>query len=573
MINITIDGKKIQAEAGMTILEAAKLANISIPTLCHHPDQKIKSICRVCVVEIEGQGLLQASCSYPVAEGMVVHTTTPKVRRVRENVLELILAHHPQDCLVCGKNGTCELQDLTRDLNIRKPLRYEVETRSTPIDDTSGTIVRDAAKCVVCGRCIEACNDVQTVGVLSKENRGFETIVVPPYGKNLVDTTCVNCGQCVQVCPVGALTIHDDTDKIYDARKASKVIVAQVAPSVRVNLAEALGEEPGSVSVGRIVTAMKQLGFDYVFDSDFSADLTIMEEGYELVHRIQNGGTLPMITSCCPAWVKFCETFSPKYTDHLSTAKSPQQMFGSVIKTYFAEKAELNPANIYSVSIMPCTAKKFEAKREEMNDSGYQDVDLVLTVQELARMIRSAGISFKDIAETEFDMPFGLGSGAGAIFGITGGVTEAALRTLYEVITGKDLEKVEFNAVRGYEGIKEATIDLDGLEVNIAIVHSLGNAREIMRQVRSGNCKYHFIEIMACPGGCVGGGGNAIRNWKKVEKRTEALYQVDANLPIRKSHENPAIKAIYEEYLEAPLGEKSHKLLHTKYSNRQDILR
>ena len=573
MVNIQIDGQSLQVEEGMTILQAARLADIKIPTLCYHEDQKIKSVCRICVVEVEGQRLLQAACSYPVSEGMVIHTASPKVIQARRNILELILARHPQECLTCNKNGYCELQDLTQELNMARPLRYPLDRRPHTVDDGSTSIVRDPAKCILCTRCIEACGDVQTIAVIGKENRGFDTIVVPPYGKNMSETVCVNCGQCVQVCPVGALTIHDDTQKIYDNMRAGKLLVAQVAPSVRTTIGEALGEEPGTVSTGRLVTAMKKIGFDRVFDSDFSADLTIMEEGNELLDRLKNGGTLPMITSCCPAWVKFCETYNPKYTDHLSSAKSPQQMFGAVIKTYFAQKEQIDPKDICSISIMPCTAKKFECQRPEMNDSGQQDVDISITVQELAKMIRESGINFADLPETPFDNPFGLGSGAGEIFAATGGVMEAALRTVYEAATGKTLEKVEFHDVRGLEGIREAQVDLDGTIVKLAVVHGLGNAREMMRKVRAGKADYHFIEVMACPGGCIGGGGNPIRSWKKVKARTKSVYQQDVDLPVRKSHETAAIKEIYGEFLEKPLSDKAHHLLHTSYTNRQDLLR
>ena len=573
MVKINIDGQELQVQEGITILEAARSANIKIPTLCYHEDQRIKSVCRICVVEIEGQRLLQAACSYPVGEGMVIKTASPKVIQARRNVLELILARHPQDCLTCSKNGYCELQDLTQELNMKRPLRYEREIRPHSIDLSSTSIVREPSKCILCTRCIEACEDVQTIGVIGKENRGFHTIVVPPYGKDMNETVCVNCGQCVQVCPVGALTIKDDTHKIYENMQAGKMLVAQVAPSVRTTIAEALGEAPGIASAGRLVTAMKKLGFHRVFDSDFSADLTIMEEGYELLDRIQNGGVLPMITSCCPAWVKFCETYSPKYTKHLSTAKSPQQMFGPVIKTYFAEKENIDPANICSISIMPCTAKKYECQRSEMNASGHQDVDISLTVQELANMIREAGINFADLPETPFDNPFGLGSGAGEIFAATGGVMEAALRTVYEVSTGQTLEKLDFHEVRGLAGLKEAEVNLNGTIVKVAVVHGLGNAREIMRKVRAGTADYHFIEVMACPGGCIGGDGNPIRNWKKVKARTESVYQQDRDLPVRKSHETEAIKKIYAEFLGKPLSDKAHHLLHTSYCNRQDLLR
>lgn len=573
MINLNIDGIDVQVAEGTTILQAAKQIHIDIPTLCHHEDLTVKSVCRICIVEVNGQKLLQPACSYPVSEGMVVKTNTPRIIKNRRNIMELIFSHHPQDCLNCNKNGSCELQGIASDLNMSTPIRYEVETRGKEIDTSSPSISFDGNKCILCGRCIEVCNDVQTVGVLAKENRGYKTVVAPPYGKQLIDTACVNCGQCVQVCPVGALTINDETNKVYKSIEAGKILVAQIAPSSRTTIAEALGEEPGTVSAGRMVTAMKMIGFEYVFDTDFTADLTIMEEGYELLNRIKTGGILPMMTSCCPGWVKFCETFYPKYTGHLSTAKSPQQMFGSVIKTYFAKKSNIDAANIFSCSVMPCTAKKFECQRPEMTDSGHQDVDAVLTVQELARMIKSAGINFANLDDTPFDDPFGLGTGAGEIFAATGGVMEAALRTVYEVVTGKALKDIEFTDVRGFAGLKEASIDINGTIIKIAVVHSLGEARKIMDRVVKGDADYHFIEVMACPGGCIGGGGNPPRNWKKVKKRTIKVYSQEKDLPYRKSHESPAIKMIYDEFLGEPLSEKSHQLLHTKYVNRQDILR
>ena len=572
-VNLTIDGIAVSVPAGTTILNAAKSANIKIPTLCYHEDQKVKAACRMCVVEVEGQKLLQSSCSFPVSEGMVVQTHSPKVIHARRNILELIIAHHPLDCLNCQKNGACELQDVAAELNVTSATRFPIVSRELDRDDSSPSIVRDPNKCIVCGRCLEACNEVQAVGVLAKENRGFDVVVNPPYGKLLVDTACVNCGQCVQVCPVGALTIHDDTEKVYRAQEQGKVLIVQTAPAVRTTIAEALGEDPGVVSTGRLVTALKMLGFNYVFDTDFAADLTIMEEGSELLDRIQNGGVLPMMTSCCPAWVKFCEEYYPKHTSHLSSAKSPHQMFGALIKTFFAKKMGLDPANIFTVSIMPCTAKKFECERPEMRDSGYQDVDMVLTVQELGRMIRTGCIDFHSLPETPFDSPFGLGSGAGEIFAATGGVMEAALRTVYELATGKVLDNVEFTAVRGIEGVKEAQVDLNGTIVKVAVVHTLSRAREMMDRVVAGTADYQFIEVMACPGGCIGGGGNPVRNWKKVLRRTESVYDLDRKLPVRKSHMTPEIKMIYSDYLGAPLSEKSEELLHTAYINRQDVLR
>ena len=558
MVNITIDGQKLQVPEGVTILEAARTANINIPTLCYHEDQKIKSVCRICAVEVEGQRLLQAACSYPVAEGMVIRTSTPTVLNARKNNLELLLAHHPQDCLVCGKNGRCELQKLTQDLNMNKPLRYEVETRGFPIDNSSPCITRDPNKCILCTRCVEACNEV-TVGTFSKQNRGYETVVVTPYDKKTVDTPCVGCGQCVQVCPVGALTIHDDTDRIYKELINGKILVAQVAPSVRVTIAEALGEDPGTISPGRLVTAMKKLGFHQVFDSDFSADLTIMEEGYELLDRIKNGGTLPMITSCCPGWVKFCETFSPKELDHLSSAKSPQQMFGAVIKTYYAEKAGVDPKDICSISIMPCTAKKAEAVRPNSFTDGEQDTDIVITTTELLRMIDNFGLDFATLDPEACDMPFGFGSGGGVIFGVTGGVTEAVLRRLTPDHSKETMHEIAECGVRGDEGIKEFTVPYEGMNLNICVASGLANARTVMEQVKNGEKEYHLIEIMACRRGCIMGGGQPTRSGDRTKAlRAKGLYNADNTTIIKKSDENPLVLELYNGLLKG----KEHHLLH-----------
>lgn len=573
MIHLTIDGEPIEVKEGTTILEAAKLLNVHIPTLCHHEDQAVKAVCRICVVEVEGQRLLPAACSTPVTEGMVVKTASPKVIKARKNIMELILARHPQDCLVCSKNGSCELQKVAKDLNMNRPNRYEMQVRDARFDNSSPSIVRDMSKCILCNRCVEACSKKQGVMVMAKENRGFDTVVVPPYGKLLADTSCVNCGQCIQVCPVGALSVHDDTERIYEQIDAGKYMTVQIAPSVRITLAESLGYKPGTVTTGKIVHALRKIGFHKVFDSDFTADLTIMEEGTEFLHRMQNHGTLPLITSCCPAWVKYCETYGYDQLDHLSTAKSPQQMFGAVIKTFFAEKEKIDPKDICSVSVMPCTAKKFECRRKEFHDSGFQDVDISITVVELAKMIRTAGIHFEDLEDQEFDAPFGLGSGAGQIFGSTGGVMEAALRTVYEVLTGETLEKLEFMQVRGLEGIREASLTIKGQEIRVAIVHGLKNVEGILEQIKAGTSPYHFIEVMACEGGCIGGGGNAPKTMAKVRERQRAIYEEDQKLPIRKSHENIYVQKLYEEYLGEPLSEKSHKLLHTTYHSRRDLLR
>ena len=573
MIHLTIDGEPIEVKEGTTILEAAKLLNVHIPTLCHHEDQAVKAVCRICVVEVEGQRLLPAACSTPVTEGMVVKTASPKVIKARKNIMELILARHPQDCLVCSKNGSCELQKVAKDLNMNRPNRYEMQVRDARFDNSSPSIVRDMSKCILCNRCVEACSKKQGVMVMAKENRGFDTVVVPPYGKLLADTSCVNCGQCIQVCPVGALSVYDDTERIYEQIDAGKYMTVQIAPSVRITLAESLGYKPGTVTTGKIVHALRKIGFHKVFDSDFTADLTIMEEGTEFLHRIQNHGTLPLITSCCPAWVKYCETYGYDQLDHLSTAKSPQQMFGAVIKIFFAEKEKIDPKDICSVSVMPCTAKKFECRRKEFHDSGFQDVDISITVVELAKMIRTAGIHFEDLEDQEFDAPFGLGSGAGQIFGSTGGVMEAALRTVYEVLTGETLEKLEFMQVRGLEGIREASLTIKGQEIRVAIVHGLKNVEGILEQIKAGTSPYHFIEVMACEGGCIGGGGNAPKTMAKVRERQRAIYEEDQKLPIRKSHENIYVQKLYEEYLGEPLSEKSHKLLHTTYHSRRDLLR
>lgn len=574
MINLTINGQRIAAEEGSTILEAAKKLHIKIPTLCYHPDQAVKANCRICVVEVKGQRTLVPACGYPVSEGMEVETHSPLVRKVRKNILELILSHHPQDCLKCSRCGTCELQEIAYDLGFHQEPRYDHDVRGMGIDDSSPSILRDPAKCIACGRCEYACSEIQTVHALTKEHRSYESVITTAYNKPLAETVCVNCGQCVQACPVGALTVHEEEDVVWDViEKGGKEVVAQVAPAARITLAEALGEDPGVVSTGRLVTALKQMGFHKVFDTNFTADLTIMEEGTELLGRLENHGVLPMITSCSPGWIKFCETFYPELIPNLSSCKSPQAMFGALLKTYYADKIGKKPEDIYSVSIMPCTAKKFEAKRPELGRDGYADIDIVLTVQELARMIRSHGIDFENLEETPFDDPFGLGSGAGEIFGATGGVMEAALRTVYEIVTEKPLASLDFHEVRGFEGIKTATVQMGDTAVNVAIAHGLGNARKLMDAVKEGKARYHFIEVMACPGGCIGGGGNPVKNWKKMEHRVQAVYDTDLHLSLRKSHENPAVKQLYHDFLGKPNSTTAHRLLHTHYRDLSALLR
>lgn len=573
MIKLTIDGLPVEVENGATLLEAAGKLDIHIPTLCFHPDQNVKANCRICLVEMEGNKLLVPACSYPAENGMSIRTHSPKVRRARRNILELILARHAQDCLHCDRSGTCELQAVSEEMHFVKEIRYPYVARSDEKDDSSPSIRRNSAKCIDCGRCEYICSEVQTVHALSKVGRGFEVQFRPAYGRPLSESICVNCGQCVQACPTGALTIRDETQIVWHTfAEPGKTVVAQVAPAVRITLAEALGEPPGSISTGRLVTAMKRVGFHKVFDTDFTADLTIMEEGTELLSRIKSGGVLPMITSCCPAWIKFCETFYPEFIANLSTCKSPQQMFGALLKTFYAEKIDKRPEDILSVSVMPCTAKKYEENRPEMGRNGIRDIDAVITAQELARMIRSAGIRFDTLPDTPFDDPFGLGTGAGEIFGSSGGVMEAALRTVYELATGKALQSLDFKALRGLEGVKETSVDLGGTLVRVAVANGLGNARKVMELVKTGKAHYHFIEIMACPGGCIGGGGNPFKENAIMKPRLDAVYRLDKEMPIRKSHENIAVKTLYDEYLGEPNGHRSHALLHTTYINRNVLL-
>jgi len=568
-VTLTIDGSKVQAEKGSTVLKAARQAGIYIPTLCDHPDQEAKAVCRICVVEVEGSRTLQPACAYPVAEGMVVKANTPKVQEARKVTLELILAHHPPDCLQCERNLRCELQALAERLGIRD-IRFPRMLRELPLDCSTPSVIRDPNKCIICRRCVDVCHQVQGVGVLYAHNRGYDTVISPAFGHNLAEVSCVLCGQCIHACPVGAIKEQDDTAKVWAAlADPQKHVVVQTAPAIRVSIGEELRLPSGSIVTGKMVAGLRRLGFDRVFDTDFTADLTIMEEGTELIKRVTNGGTLPMITSCSPGWIKFIEHFYPELLPHLSTCKSPQQMFGALAKTYYAEKAGIDPKDIFVVSIMPCTAKKFEAARPEMRDSGYADVDAVLTSRELGRMLREAGIDFANLPEEDYDDPLGISTGAAAIFGATGGVMEAALRTAYEIITGETLSSLEFADVRGLAGVKEATVQVGDLTVKVAVAHGLGNARKLMDAILAGKAGYHFIEIMCCPGGCIGGGGQPIPTTNAVRaERIKAIYDVDNIMVLRKSHENPAVKVLYDEFLGEPLGHKSHELLHTHYHPR-----
>ena len=566
MVNVTIDGRKLQVPKSATVLTAAQAAGISVPSLCYHPELRPEGACRVCVVEVEGARTLVASCVYPVNEGMVVHTNSAAVREARKTVVELLLANHPQDCLSCQRNTNCELQTIAADLGIRK-VRFDGVKKNLPLDANNPSLVRDPNKCILCGRCIKACSDRQGVNVYSFAKRGFDTVVAPAFEVGLEQAPCTYCGQCASVCPTAAIVEKDDTQAVWAAiSDPTKHVIVQTAPATRVALGEALGMNSGSIVTGKMVASLRRIGFNKVFDTDFTADLTIMEEGHELLHRLQNKGVLPMVTSCSPGWVNFIELMYPDLLPHLSTAKSPQQMFGALAKTYYAEKSGIDVKNIVSVSIMPCTAKKAEAVRPEFSTNGIQDVDYVLTTRELGRMIKEAGIDFAALPAEQYDAPFGISTGAGVIFGSSGGVMEAALRTVAEVVTGKPLESIEFTAVRGLAGIKEAAVPIGDLTVKIAVANTLSNARIMMDKIRAGEADYQFIEIMACPGGCIGGGGQPVPVCEETRlNRIAAIYECDQDSQIRKSHENPAVKELYDTWLGQPLGEKSHHLLHTHY--------
>lgn len=573
-VNITIDGIKLYVPEDYTILEAAKETSISIPTLCFLKDVNEIGCCRMCLVEVKGSKALQAACVHPVKEGMEVFTHTPKVMEARKVNLELILSNHNSRCQTCTRSWMdCELQALANKLAV-DDVRFEGEQKKLPLD-VGVSIVRDPNKCILCRRCVSVCKNIQTVGVIDLVNRGFNTQIASPFGMPLSETPCVNCGQCISYCPVGALHEKDDVDKVWEAiYDPSKHVVVQTAPAVRVALGEDFNMPIGSPVTGKMVTALRMLGFDKVFDTDTGADLTIMEEGAELIDRIRGGGTLPLITSCSPGWIKFCEHNFPDMLDHLSSCKSPHQMFGAILKSYYAEKNGIDPKDVFVVSIMPCTAKKFEASRPEMQVEGLPDVDVVLTTRELGKMIYDIGIDFPELGDSDFDNPFGKASGAGAIFGATGGVMEAALRTVADILSGTSADNFEYEEVRGLEGIKVATVQAGDLTLRAAVAHGLGNARKLMEAIQSGKEEFHFVEVMACPGGCVNGGGQPlqlsdVRNWIDIrEERAKGLYKEDRSTFIRKSHNNPSVKKLYKEYLGMAGGSKSHQLLHTHYTAR-----
>jgi iron-only hydrogenase group A len=575
MVQLTINNIKVNAEEGMTILDAAKSVGIKIPTLCHMKDLTPTGACRICVVEVEGQRGLIPSCAYPVAEGMVVHTNSTRVRRARKTIVELLIENHPQDCLICVRNKNCELQDLSETYGVREH-RYFGESKSHAIDTSSPSLERDPAKCILCGRCVRACNEIQKIGAIDFANRGFNSIVTTPYNKGLNISDCILCGQCILVCPTAALREKSSLKEVTNALNSkNKFTVVQIAPAVRASLGEEYGLPIGTNVTGKLVTALRRVGFDRVFDTNFGADLTIMEESAELIDRIQNKKTLPMFTSCCPGWIKWIEQNKPELLGHISTCKSPQEMTGAIIKSYFAKKMNLNPADIFVVSIMPCTVKKFEAQRPELSEEYLQDCDAVLTTRELARLFKMCGIDFNELPEDNFDNPLGESTGAAVIFGATGGVMEAALRTAYYKLTGKNLEKLELEDVRGLEGIREKTVKInENLEIKVAIVNGIGNIKPIIEEIEKGTSPYHFIEVMTCPGGCINGGGQPIQSDpEKVVRRIKSLYEIDMKSKNRQSHENESIKQLYKEFLGEPNSHKAHELLHTHYVNRREILK
>ena len=572
MVNIKINGRDYSVPEGSTILEAARLAGIKIPTLCYLKDINAIGACRICVVEVKGARSLVAACVYPVNEGMEIITNSPKVIESRKTTLELIISNHKRECLSCVRSGSCELQQLCYEYGIDEN-KFLGENPAVDIDDSAAHMVRDNSKCILCRRCVAACAVTQGIGVIGANERGFATQIASAFDMNLADTACVSCGQCITACPTGALHEKDDTDKVMDAiADPEKIVVVQPAPAVRASLGEAFGYPVGTNVEGKMIAALRRLGFDKVFDTNFSADLTIMEEAHEFLERVQNGGTLPMITSCSPGWIRYCENYFPEFIPNLSTCKSPQQMFGAIVKTYYAQKLGKNPEDIVSVSVMPCTAKKYEINREDQSAAGIPDVDITITTRELARLIKKEGIMFNDLPDEQPDSPLGEGTGAAVIFGATGGVMEAALRTAVWKLTGENNDApIDFKDVRGVEGIKEAEYEVAGKKVRVAVASGLANAKALLKRIKAGEASYDFIEIMAGPGGCVNGGGQiiqpaSVRNFTDIrEERAKVLYGIDESKALRRSHENPDIQALYKEFLGEPNSHKAHEILHTSY--------
>lgn len=577
MVNLTINGKNVEVSEATTVLDAARSLNINIPTLCHMDLQDIKFVnklasCRVCLVEDLDKGKFIPSCATFVKEGMNIKTDSQEVIKARRTIVELLLSDHPNDCLKCAKNLNCQLQKLAHDLNIRE-IKYTGEMRNLPIDDNSYSLVRDPNKCILCRRCETMCNKVQTVGALAEVGRGFNTHVGSTFNRSMFETTCTFCGQCLSVCPTGALTEKSNIKEVWKLLESDKHIIVQVAPAVRVALGEMFGRNPGESVEGEMVTALKNLGFEKVFDTNFAADLTIMEEANEFVQRLEGKGKLPILTSCCPGWVNFMEQQFSDLIDIPSSCKSPHEMFGAIAKTYYAEKIGKKAEDIKVVSVMPCISKKYEAKRDELENEGYSDVDIVLTTRELGAMIKEAGIDFNNLEKSDFDNPMGESTGAGDIFGTSGGVIEATIRTAYDTITGEELEKVEFEELRGLKGIKQAKVDINGIEIKIAVANGLGNTRKLLEKLRNKEIDLDAIEVMACPGGCIGGGGQPYHNGKIsiLKERSKGLYQIDKNKKLRKSYQNPYIKKLYQEYLGEVGSEKAKKLLHTSYKARPKL--
>lgn len=574
-VNIQINGMPLSVPKGSTILEAARIGGIEIPTLCYLKDINEIGACRICMVEVKGARSLVTACVFPVNEGMEIFTNTERVRHSRKTTLELILSTHDKSCLTCVRSGTCELQQLCKEFGVDDANRFEGEVVRYDFDDSAAHMIRDNNKCILCRRCVAACN-AQDIGVIGANARGFDTHISSAFDKDLADVSCISCGQCIVNCPTGAIVEKDDTVKVLDAiNDPEKFVIVNTAPSIRATLGEAFGMHIGTNVEGKMVAALRRLGFDKVFDTDFAADLTIMEEANELVERVKNGGVLPMITSCSPGWIKYCEHYYPELIPHLSTCKSPQQMFGATMKTYYANKLGMDPAKMVVVGVMPCTAKKFETKRDDQAASGYPDVDIAITTRELARMINSAGIYFNHLPDEEFDNPFGESTGAATIFGATGGVMEAALRTAVKMITGEEAPSPDFTEVRGMQNVKEAAYNVGGLDVKVAVASGTANAKYLMEKIKDGSADYTFIEIMGCPGGCINGGGQPIqhavvRNFVDLKsRRAEALYSDDKADAKRLSHENSAIKELYDSYLEKPGSHKAHEILHTSYVARK----